>query len=365
MAADPTELELKLIERIKRDGPLTFREFMQVALYHPELGYYNTQRQKIGAEGDYYTSSNVHQAFGAVLAGAVCEIWVKESDNPVIIEFGPGSGQLAHDILGALRNEHPAIFSNLTYVLVEASPSLRNLQQDKLSDFKPKLQWSSLDELSRNPISGIAFSNEVIDALPVHCVRGTHDSIQELCVTTAEEKTGTRLVELWRDPSTRRLREYLEKMGLGHQEGQVVEINLDAIDWLERVSRALKSGLLITIDYGDRAEDLYTPDRKSGTLRCFHRHQLTDSVFKRVGDQDITASVNFTALIEYGIDFGFKFVSFERQTSFLMRYGLIDRIAAEYDPSESEGNLMRRLALKNLFVPGGLSDSFRVLIQRR
>jgi SAM-dependent MidA family methyltransferase len=109
---------------------------------------------------------------------------------------------------------------------------------------------------------------------------------------------------------------------------------------------------------------LYTPDRKSGTLRCFHRHQLIDRVFERVGDQDITASVNFTALIDYGIDFGFKYVSFERQTSFLTRYGLIDRIAAEYDPGESEGNLMKRLALKNLFVPGGLSDSFRVLIQR-
>lgn len=364
MAADQTKLELKLIKQIKRDGPMTFREFMQAALYHPELGYYNTQRQKIGTEGDYYTSSNVHPAFGAVLAKSFSEMWT-ESDELVVIELGPGSGQLAHDILSTLRNEHRTIFTDLTYILVETSPFLRILQQDKLVEFGSKAQWRSLDELVRSPTSGVVFSNEFVDALPVHCVRGTRDSIQELYVTTAEEEGVTQLSGVWQPPSTERLTEYLDRIDLRLRESQVVEINVDAIDWLERVGRALKGGLLITIDYGDRVQDLYTPDRKSGTLRCFYRHQLTDHLFERAGDQDITSSVNFTALIEYGRDFGFEFVSFERQTSFLTRHGLIDRIAAEYDSNTIEKSLKKRLALKNLFVPGGLSDSFRVLIQRR
>jgi SAM-dependent MidA family methyltransferase len=363
MTADCTELELKLIKQIKRDGPMTFREFMQAALYHPVLGYYNTQRQKIGAEGDYYTSSNVHPAFGGVLAKSFCEMW-NESDELVIMELGPGSGQLAHDILSTLRNEHRTIFNDLTYILIETSPSFRTLQQDKLSDFESKVQWRSLDELAGGPVSGVAFSNELVDALPVHCVRGAKGSIQELYVTTAEEGGVTHLAGVWRHPSTVRLREYLERIDLRLRENQVVEISLEAVDWLVRVERALKSGLLITIDYGDRTEDLYTPDRNSGSLRCFHRHQLTGRLFERVGDQDITCSVNFTALIEYGRDFGFEFVSFERQTAFLTRHGLIDRIAAEYDSNAIEEGLQKRLSIKNLFVPGGLSDSFRVLIQR-
>jgi SAM-dependent MidA family methyltransferase len=365
MAAYSTELELNLIEQIKRDGPLTFRDFMQAALYHPKLGYYNTVRQKIGAEGDYYTSSNVHPAFGAVLAKTFCELWSRESNKLFLVEFGPGNGQLAHDILSALREEHHTIFDNLTYVLVETSPVLRTLQQQTLIDFERQVKWRSLDELSRQPMNGIAFSNEFVDALPVHCVRLSNASIQELYVTTAEGQGGLHLAPLWSNPSTSRLTEYLERMEIALQEGGIIEISLDAVDWLERISLTLAGGWLVTIDYGDTAQDLYTPDRKSGTLRCFHRHVLTDGPFERVGDQDITSSVNFTALIEYGRDYGFELISFERQTAFLIRLGLIERIAAEYGSGKSEDDLMKRLAVKNLFVPGGISDSFRVLIQQR
>jgi SAM-dependent MidA family methyltransferase len=369
MAGNSTELERRLIEQIKRGGPLTFRDFMQTALYDPELGYYNTQRQKIGAEGDYYTSSSVHPAFGAVLAKAFCEMWAKksagDSNNLTIIEFGPGNGQLAHDIIGALRNEHQPVFDNLTYVLVDTSRVLQSLQQSKLIDLKDHVRWQSLDQLASNPITGIVLSNEFVDAFPVHRVRFIHDSIQELYVTTGEYDGKAHLVPLWSDPSTRRLAEYLERFGIPLQEDQIVEISLDAIDWLERISHALKTGLLVTIDYGDRVQDLYTPDRKSGTLRCFHRHVLSDRPFDLVGDQDITSSVNFTALIEYGYDYGFDFVSFERQTSFLIRYGLIERLVLENESVELADSLPKRLAVKNLFVPGGLSDSFRVLIQQR
>lgn len=357
-----TELENRLIERITRDGPVTFRDFMHTALYDPELGYYNTERLKIGAQGDYYTSSNVHPAFGAVLARAFAEWWAGSNEPLTIVEVGPGTGQLAADVLATMRTEHPATFEHLAYVLVEESPSMRKRQQDKLAAFNESCRWCDLDQLELAPVRGIVFSNEFVDALPVHRVRYMNRSLEEQYVAVTD---ADRLGFAWGEPSTRRLSEYVERIGIPFPVGQIVEINIDAVDWLARVAKAVSRGLLVTIDYGDIAQQLWTPHRRLGTLRSFYRHRLIDSPLETVGEQDITASVNFTALIEYGGDFGFELVSYERQTAFLARLGLIERIVSRHDPSDSLEDLKERLAVKNLFVPGGVSDSFRVLVQRR
>ncbi|MFY9554897.1 MAG: SAM-dependent methyltransferase [Blastocatellia bacterium] len=359
-----TELEQRLIERVKLEGPITFRDFMHSALYEPELGYYNTERLKIGAEGDYYTSSNVHHAFGAVLARAFAELWADFSEPLTIVELGSGTGQLAFDVLSAMRDEHRAIFKRLRYSIVEASPRMRELQTDNLSAFADRIQWSGLHELERSPFRGIAFSNEFVDAMPVHRARHKNDGLQELYLTTSDDDTD-RLAFVWDKPSTKRLEEYFKKLGVALQENQIVEINLDAIDWLEQMARVLRSGFLITIDYGDLAGHLWTPNRMLGTLRSFYRHRLIESPLDRIGQQDLTASVNFTALIDYGRDLGIELVGFERQTAFLTRLGLIERIATEHSSDGSLEDLKQRLAVKNLFVPGGVSDSFQVLVQQK
>jgi SAM-dependent MidA family methyltransferase len=121
----------------------------------------------------------------------------------------------------------------------------------------------------------------------------------------------------------------------------------------------------VTIDYGDLAPLLYAADRAQGTLRSFYRHRLVHSPLERVGEQDITSSVNFTALIESGRDCGLETLSYERQTAFLLRHGLIERITAMHKPDETLENVKARLAIKNLFVPGGASDNFRVLVQKK
>lgn len=374
--ATPTELEQRLVERIRRDGPITFRDFMQAALYDPDLGYYNTERLKIGAAGDYYTSSNVHHAFGAVLARAFVELWAGASQPLTIVEFGAGTGQLACDVVSTMRDEHPSIFETLTYVIVETSPAMTRRQREKLADFGGRIHWSDLETLERTPVRAAAFSNEFVDALPVHLARLKDGSIEESYVTAtlASGNDETRLTAVWRPPSCPRLSKYVERMNVSLGEGQIFEINLDAIDWLGRISRAMQEGFLVTIDYGDLAQHLWSPDRKQGTLRSFYKHRLIYSPLERIGEQDITASVNFTSLIEHGRDFGFEMVSFERQTAFLTRMGLIERIAALHTASDleggalgrlSRGDLKDRLAAKNLFVPGGASDNFRVLIQRK
>lgn len=357
-----SELERRLIERIARENAISFCEFMRAALYDSELGYYNTERLKIGPAGDYYTSSNVHPAFGAVLAGAFISLGLEQS--PTLVELGAGTGQLAFDVLSTIREEHPHLLETLTYVIVESSPQMRQRQKDKLAAFSDKVRWCDLTQLEQTPIAGIAFSNEFVDALPVHRIRQTRGGIEEMFVTVPVDRAA-RLTTTWGQPSTARLGEYIRRMAITLVEGQVVEVNLEAIDWIARMARALRSGFLITIDYGDMVGDLWSPQRRQGTLRCFYKHRLIDSPLERIGEQDMTASVNFTALVEYGRDCGFELVSFERQTNFLTRMGLIERIAASHAAADSLEDLKSRLAIKNLFVPSGVSDSFRVLIQRR
>ena len=334
---------------------------MQAALYDSELGYYNTARLKIGAAGDYYTSSNVHPAFGAVLARAFAELWNElAGERPLtLVEMGVGTGQLAFDVMTAMCDEHDFVFDDLKYVIIQSSPAMRARQQERLTDFSELICWQTLERIERNPIAGIFFSNELVDAMPVHRIRFTKSRIEEQYVIIEDE----RLALVWDEPSTPDLIDYIERTKLNFTEGQVIEVNLEAAGWLESLSRAIERGFLVTIDYGDIAGHLYGADRAGGTLRSFYRHTLVDSVLERIGEQDITASVNFTALIESGRDFGFETLSYERQTSFLIRNGLIERIQAT--AHDAVDDLKERLAMKNLFVPGGASDNFRVLIQKK
>jgi SAM-dependent MidA family methyltransferase len=369
-------LRQKLTSRIQFEGPITFRDFMDAALYDPEYGYYNTERLKIGPTGDYYTSSNVHAVFGAILADSFLDLWPM---RPLaLVEIGAGSGQLALDILTALRTEHPCIFPETSYCIIETSPAMRARQQEKLSSFGKQVSWTQIQDLER--IEGIIFSNEVVDAMPVHRIRVSDSGIRELFVATAESigpdfdpveprvaggtDSDPELLLAWGQPSSHRLEDYVRSIKIRLAEGQIIEMNLDALDWLTEMDRVLANGLLITIDYGDIAPHLYGPDRRAGTFRCFYNHRLVDDPLERIGEQDMTASVNFTVLMEHGAKLGLETLSYERQSAFLMRNGLIERMEAMQDPIGSMDEIKDRLALKNLFVPGGVSDNFRVLVQR-
>ena len=265
-------------------------------------------------------------------------------------------------------------------------------QREKLGPHLDKAQWlkvTSDGQPDVDPIDGIIFSNELIDALPVHVIRAAADGMEELYVVCRDEQSGHQAAITnrqlppegasvapentrgefsfaWRTPSTERIKQYIARMDVQLSPGQIAEVSLDAVDWLHAAARILNSGYLVTVDYGDIAPHLYGEDRRTGTLRAFHKHSLAPSVLERVGEQDITSSVNFTALMEYGSDAGLETVSFERQSAFLFRMGLIDRIAALASQTDDPtADLKSRLAIKNLFVPGGASDNFRVLIQSK
>ncbi|HEY7546212.1 MAG TPA: SAM-dependent methyltransferase, partial [Blastocatellia bacterium] len=383
----------RIIARIRSAGPITFHDFMRAALYDEESGYYNTERAKIGPGGDYYTSSNVHPSFGRVIARQIIDLWDESAQAGVrgqgsvvsrqmidlwdestltLVEMGAGTGRLAEDILRSFREDHPATFERLNYLIVETSPAMRRLQRERLKGFGQRVSWRSLEEIARNPVAGIFFSNELIDAMPVHRVRRAAQAaglrvhcLEEQYVTLDHSQTEPRLALGWSKLSSEKLARYIERCGANLKAGWIAEINLDAIDWLAQVSKALERGYLITIDYGDVATHLFSQDRRDGTLRSFHRHRLVDSPLEKVGLQDITSSVNFTALIEYGRDCGFETISYERQSAFLLRNGLIDIVASMEAATGSIDDMKERLAIKNLFLPGGVSDNFRVLVQRK
>lgn len=375
MTSEPATLDAKIQTRITREGPITFRDFMETALYDAELGYYNTTREKIGRSGDYYTSSNVHSVFGATLASAFAELWSGEDGGPLaLLEFGAGTGRLAFDILSTLEIEEPGLFSDLNYLISERSPAMRGSQRRLLEKFSAQVRWIPFEsESNTDRFEGIVFSNELVDAMPVHLVRIHEGRMEEGYVDLGlqnpvrDTKYPSRAFTIcWRELSNPTIGDYLSEQGIDFSEGQILEVNLEAISWLECVSRILSRGFLVTIDYGDIAAHLYGRDRVGGTLRSFSRHCITESPLSNPGQQDITSSVNFSALIKYGERFGFETVSFERQSSFLLRNRLLERAAGIVEsPADTPSALNSRLAIKNLLVEGGSSDNFRVLVQRR
>ena len=209
---------------------------------------------------------------------------------------------------------------------------------------------------------GCFLSNELVDAFPVHRVMLQQGSLKELYVA---QRNG-RFEEQWEEPSDPRIKTYFERMGVSLEEGQQAEVNLEALDWITRVGQCLKRGFVLTIDYGYPAEELYAPFRQDGTLRCFHQHQISDNPYERWGEQDITAHVNFTALIRKGEEVGLKLTGFVPQYRFLLGLGFLGEMETlERNLSEID-RLKLRLSLKHLIEPEvGMGEVFKVLIQHK
>jgi len=359
------ELTAKLTEQIKNTGAITFYEFMQTALYHKNLGYYFNDKEKIGVRGDYYTSANVDASFGALLAKECLRLYKQLDSNSQkinILEIGAGTGQLAFDIIYSLITENNFPQNNIQYTVCEISPTMQTLQKEKLVPFLGQVKWLNYNELQENPQTAIIIANEVVDAFAVHKVQFSKGKLEELYLNS----DGESLKPFWQKAKTAELEEYLRKLKIELIENQIIEINLDAVKWLKTLVNSLVEGFIITIDYGDLSDHLYSPENLTGTIKCFSKHKLNTQVFENIGEQDITSDVNFSALIYYGQEFGLENLVFTRQADFLIKLGLLERLEQliTQDP-DSFKSLKTRLALKNFFIPGGISDHFKVLVQKK
>jgi SAM-dependent MidA family methyltransferase len=341
------KLEDLIIRKIKDFGPLPFRDYMEIALYEPGLGYYNSPQHKIGKRGDFYTSPYISSAFGAMVARQIEELWQDVPGNFTIVEYGAGVGLLCHDILQYLKTNKP-LFKYLRYVIIEKSPVLRKLSRQYLDE---KVIW--IDDIKElGEFEGCVISNELFDNFPVHKVFMEDGHMMDIWV---DHHNGFR--EIVGEASTV-ITEYASSARMEISEGLHTEICLDLKDWFRTVSKYLKRGYIISIDYGYLQGASGKINNIEGSLRCYKNHRLTNNLYECPGEQDITADVNFSALIYCGLKNGFEFSGFVNQRSFLRALGFVAFLSNMDDTVEN-----KKYAYTTLLDQMG--GSFKVLIQRK
>ncbi len=322
-----------IIKKIERHGPIPFRDFMEMALYYPDLGYYTSRKCRIGKAGDYYTSPNLSPAFGEMLGRQLEEMWrILGEKEFTVVEMGAGMGILSGDIYEHLK-KNQELYDYLNYCIIEKS--------------------DSIEELSG--MTGCIFSNELVDAFPVHQVI-MEDELMEVFV---DYKDG--FYETLK-PASNELKDYLKEMGVVLRPGFRTEINLDAIKWIEEISKALEKGYVITIDYGYPSVELYQDYRSSGTFMCYYRHTTNDNPYQHVGEQDMTSHVNFSALEHWGRKNGLESCGLTDQAHFLLGLG-IEGYLRELQESDPANYLKKMLPVKNLMMEMG--ETFKILIQKK
>jgi len=350
-----------LHEQIRAAGGICFADYMEQALYHPEHGYYMTARNRIGKSGDFFTSSSVNALFGRLVSRQLAQMAELISGDEIfqIVEQGAGEGHLALDVLDALAEEAPELYRKITYTLVEVSEDNRQRQSNQLASHADKVRWCADDDWEIS--AGCFLSNELVDAFPVHVIEKHAGQLQEVFVSSVD---GAFTEEL-RAESGPSFVEYFDWLGCTPIEGNRAEVNLAAPDWMRKVGQRIKRGFVITIDYGYPAEELYAPHRRAGTLMCYHRHQADDNPYVLVGEKDITAHVDFSALQKAGGEVGLQPLWFGEQYRFLLGLGFFEELIKleAAATSEKEARALR-LTLKNLIMPeAGMGETFKVLVQ--
>ena len=357
-----TLLAAVLAERIRRFGPITFADYMRECLYHPVRGYYS--RPEARRFADYYTSVDVNPIFGRLLARQFAEMW-EQLDRPpefLLVEAAAGTGRLAAYILEFTEKHLPDFFRAVYYVAVEVSAARRAQLAASLRRFIAAGKCQPSNEIPQRVPVGCVFSNELIDALPVHRVTQTIGALKEIFVG----HDGDAFVEVPQVLSTCAITDYFAAQQIALAEDQIAEAGLEACDWITEIGRRLGRGFVLTIDYGHEAAELYDEHHMAGTLLSYGGHQVSGNLYAAPGEQDLTAHVNFTALRQWGVRQGLEALGLVSQTAFLLALGKDNDFADLYDEGMDEAARTRaRLQLKTLIYPEGMGERFQVLIQQK
>ncbi|HEY9282394.1 MAG TPA: SAM-dependent methyltransferase [Pyrinomonadaceae bacterium] len=358
----------RLRARIEARGPLTFRDWMEAALYDPRGGYYRRRDlARWGASGDYRTSPERTPLFAAAFARHFAALHERlgSPESWTILEAGAGAGHFARAALETLARDHRRVFAATRYLIDEVGEDARERTAARLPDFAARFEFGSLERLGDGELgAGLVFSNELLDALPAHRVRRRGGRLLELFVGL--DGAGN-FAWVEQEPSSPRLAEYFVEQGVELAEGQGAEVNLAAEEWIARAARALARGFVVTVDYGAEASELYDPRLSpDGTLRAFRAHRFSDDPLADPGLQDITTTVNWTRIKKAGESAGLRLLTHERQDRFLLRAGLLEQLErlSALAPDEA-ARAQLRLAARDMILPGGMAESFQVLVQER
>lgn len=325
-----------IADKIRDYGPVTFKWYMEQCLYHPKWGYYTQGGKAIGQKGDFSTNVSVGKLYGYLLARQFTEMWFHMGKPPIftIMEQGAADGQFADDVLEWIHEQIPEFFNVLTYWIIEPDHETMLKQKQRLRRFpKNKLRWSrDLTDLDDMSLFGIFWSNELVDAFPVHMVTWREGGWAENYVDYYHGEF--RLSE--EDPSSQQLITFLRDR-MPHsmpEEPYRTEVNTAALNWIEEIARVLKRGYVMTCDYGFPRSEYLIPGRFEGTLTCYYQHQRIDDFFSHMGNADMTAHVDFTALAEEGLDYGLDLVGYCDQ--YRLMVGLGQEEFAELEKVEGE-----------------------------
>ncbi len=333
-------------------GPMTFARFVELALYHPQFGYYASGRARIGqAGGDFYTNVSVGAIFGRILAGQFQEMWERlgRPERFCLVEQGANDGQLAADVLAALGRE---MMPFVEYWIIEGSEPLRSQQEQRLAAFAEKVHWvGGLDELPA--FTGVHFSNELLDALPFHIVRSTGEVWDELMV--ACEADDFVFVGQPPCPDLRAETAALPQRASGY----VTELRPASRSWIEQLGAKLQAGYVLVIDYGFTREELLSLDRNEGTFSCYRAHHRDAKPLEEVGQKDITAHVDFTALAEAARAVGFRVAGWADQHHFMVGASESLLRSLEGPPTAETQKLLR--TMKTLLHPETMGTQFHYL----
>jgi len=360
--SNPTPLAGILAEQIKSQGRITFAEYMDACLYHPEHGYYTKADQS--ERRDYITSVDVTPVFGRLLTRQFHEMWtVLGRPQPfALVEAGAGTGRLAKQVLDCARESVREFYEAIRYVAVERSAVRRTVHLQNLEDHIANGRFCSSQELPAEIPNGCIFSNELFDAFAVHRVQPANEELREIYVTHVQNE----FREEFGPPSSIAIAEYFDAQGITLGEGQMAEANLAACNWIEDTVRRLRRGFLLTIDYGYEAQQLYDDRHMRGTLMAYDRHRAGEDFYRAPGAQDLTAHVNFTALDVWGARGGLVRAGFTSQTNFLLALARHSNFAdLETTGASEHDKIAARSQFKTLIHPEGMGETFKVLVQEK
>ena len=361
-----------LRDEIRACGPLSFHRFMELCLYHPQHGYYNSARVKLGAAGDFYTSAHLAPVFARLLARHFVEVWhVLGDPSPFdLVELGPGDGLLACELLPWMNQRFPELSSCVRYTGIEQSSPLRDRLEQRLQFFAGRTRI--LENLPApapahggEGFQGCIFANEFFDALPVHLLVWRGGRWQERYVSLEREKLA------WVEgppslPSLAKEAELYFDSVLAREEreeGWMAEIRPLAAPWMQKLGQCLSRGELIVVDYGYTLEEWRQGRFPTGSALAYRRHQVGYDLLAHPGDQDMTAHVNVSQLIDAGRQSGFAVRSLQSQEKFLMEIGQEDEFGDLFADCFSDAERLHRAQLlKTLLLPQGMGEAFRVLV---
>jgi SAM-dependent MidA family methyltransferase len=338
-------------------GAIPFRRFMELALYHPEYGYYGSGRARVGKEGDFFTSVSVGSIYGRLLTSVCRDVWerLEKPSEFTIVEQGANDGSMATDILGALAEAGDSFNQAVRLIIVEPFPVNRDRQKQKLAGFTNVTWVPSLEELPT--FTGIHLSNELLDAFPVDSVRWNGTAWEEECVAYHDGA----LVWTTRPIQDPELHAEATKLPNHLTKGFRIEINRAIQPWLSTLHAKLNRGIILTVDYGQAGEDRYAPHRADGTLLAFKKHERFNDPLGEPGLRDITAQVDFTALARSSREVGFEILGYSDQHHFLV--GAAEPWLRSLGDFTDQSDAARRDlgALQTLLNPGSMGIQFKAI----